>query len=388
MIQTFPLFPGVTLRCVQDGRFKQGCLSVQLVRPMAESEAAMNALLPAVLLRGTRQHPSLRAITLALDDLYGAAVSPLVRRVGDYQTTGLYCGFMDERFALPGDKVLEPMADFLRELLFCSPVEQGGFLSRYVDSEKKNLISSIECDRNDKQVYAMSRLLKNMCAADSFGVPRLGEPEQVAQMLLKQIPFEGRTPVALPPQSGFHDCPGSHVTEAMDVTQGKLCLGFTTPVTLQSQDYTAMQLLNQVYGGGMTSKLFLNVREKQSLCYSISSGYYGAKGILTVAAGIDSASREQTQQEILRQLEDCAAGEITAQELGDAQQAMRSALQALHDSPGAIENYYATAALSGRNLTPAQYLQQVNRVEVADLVRMAQSVKLHSSFFLTEGGTQ
>lgn len=422
MIQTFSLWPGVTLRCVQDGRFKQGCLSVQLVRPMAESEAAMNALLPAVLLRGTRQHPSLRAITLALDDLYGAAVSPLVRRVGDYQTTGLYCGFMDERFALPGDKVLEPMADFLRELLFCSPVEQGGFLSRYVDSEKKNLISSIECDRNDKQVYAMSRLLKNMCAADSFGVPRLGEPEQVAaitaqglwehyqrilresrveffyvgsrapeqvaQMLLKQIPFEGRTPVELPPQSGFHDCPGSHVTEAMDVTQGKLCLGFTTPVTLQSQDCTAMQLLNQVYGGGMTSKLFLNVREKQSLCYSISSGYYGAKGILTVAAGIDSASREQTQQEILRQLEDCAAGEITAQELGDAQQAMRSALQALHDSPGAIENYYATAALSGRNLTPAQYLQQVNRVEVADLVRMAQSVKLHSSFFLTEGGTQ
>ena len=138
MIQTFSLWPGVTLRCVQDGRFKQGCLSVQLVRPMAESEAAMNALLPAVLLRGTRQHPSLRAITLALDDLYGAAVSPLVRRVGDYQTTGLYCGFMDERFALPGDKVLEPMADFLRELLFCSPVEQGGFLSRYVDSEKKN----------------------------------------------------------------------------------------------------------------------------------------------------------------------------------------------------------------------------------------------------------
>ena len=77
MIQTIPLSPGVTLRCFQDGRFKQGCLSVQLVRPMDEREAAMNALLPAVLLRGTQQHPTLRAITLALDDLYGAAVSPL-----------------------------------------------------------------------------------------------------------------------------------------------------------------------------------------------------------------------------------------------------------------------------------------------------------------------
>ena len=114
MIQIFPLLPGVELRCFRDARFKQGCLSVQLVRPMASGEAAMNALLPSVLLRGTRRHPDLRSITMALDDLYGAAVGPLVRRVGDYQTTALYCGFMDERFALPGDRVLEPMTAFLR----------------------------------------------------------------------------------------------------------------------------------------------------------------------------------------------------------------------------------------------------------------------------------
>ena len=180
MIQTFSLSPGVTLRCCCDGRFKQGCLSLQLVRPMGADEAAMNALLPTVLLRGTVRHPSLRSITLALDDLYGASVSPQVRRVGDYQTTGLYCGFMDERFALPGDRVLEPMAEFLRELLLESPLENGGFLERYVESEKKNLISSIQCDLNDKQAYAMGRLLKIMCREDSFGLPRLGEPEQVA----------------------------------------------------------------------------------------------------------------------------------------------------------------------------------------------------------------
>ena len=159
MIETLPLLPGVTLGCFRDARFKQGCLSVQLVRPMAAREAAMNALLPTVLLRGTRRHPDLRSITMVLDDLYGAAVSPLVRRVGDYQTTGLYCGFMDQRFALPGDRVLEPMAAFLRELLLESPLEDGGFRREFVDSEKRNLISSIECELNDKQVYAMGRLL-------------------------------------------------------------------------------------------------------------------------------------------------------------------------------------------------------------------------------------
>ena len=127
MIKTFELYPGITLRCFRDSRFKQGCLSLQMIRPMRKEEAASNALIPAVLLRGTKDHPDLRAITAHLDTLYGAAVSPLVRRVGDYQTLGLFCGFMDDRFALPGDRVLEPMLDFLRELLLDSPTEDGGY---------------------------------------------------------------------------------------------------------------------------------------------------------------------------------------------------------------------------------------------------------------------
>ena len=122
MIELIELLPGVELRCCRDGRFKQGCLSFQFVRPMDKAEAARNALLPSVLLRGTNAHPTLRAITEHLDTLYGASVSTLVRRVGDYQTTGLYCGFMDDRFALPGDRVLAPMVAFLGELLLDSPL--------------------------------------------------------------------------------------------------------------------------------------------------------------------------------------------------------------------------------------------------------------------------
>ena len=134
MIETISLFPGVTLRACRDTRFKQGCLSFQLVRQMDPEEAALNALLPSVLLRGTRRCPDLKSITEHLDALYGASVSPLVRRVGDYQTTGRYCGFMDDRFALPGDQVLQPMLAFLEELLLDSPLEEGAFLASFVES--------------------------------------------------------------------------------------------------------------------------------------------------------------------------------------------------------------------------------------------------------------
>ena len=149
MIETISLLPGVTLRVCRDTRFKQGCLSFQLVRQMDKAEASMNALLPAVLLRGTKSCPDLRAITEHLDELYGASVSPLVRRVGDYQNTGVFCGFMDDRFALPGDKVLEPVIDFLEEVLLDSPLEEGGFLKSFVESEKKNLIATIESEMNE-----------------------------------------------------------------------------------------------------------------------------------------------------------------------------------------------------------------------------------------------
>ena len=421
MIQTITLSPGVTLRCCRDSRFKQGCLSFQIVRPMAEPENAMNALLPSVLLRGTNRHPDLRSITHRLDELYGASVSSVVRRVGDYQTTGLYCGFMDDRFALPGDRVLEPMLDFLGELLLDSPVENSGFSTAFVESEKKNLIATIESELNDKRAYAMGRLLRTMCRADTFGLTRLGDKEQVAaidpvslyrhyQTILRESPLEifyvgsaegqtvaqllkplldrlDRNYVNLPGQTGFHSCEGSDLVETMEVSQGKLCMGFVSPITNRTPEFPAMQMLNTIFGSGMTSKLFMNIREKMSLCYSIGSGYYGTKGIVTVSAGIDFDKEEITRQEVLRQLAACQQGDITDDELTAARQAILSSLRSTHDSPGGIEGYYATAALSGMSMTPAQYMAAIEAVTKEQVVAAANSLTLHTTYFL-KGGSQ
>ncbi len=417
MIQTISLQPGVTLRHCRDSRFKQGCLSFQFLTPMSAETAAMNALLPSVLLRGTVRCPDLRAITNRLDTLYGAAVSPLVRRVGDYQTTGLYCSFMDDRFALPGDQVLRPMLRFLEELLLESPLEEAGFLPAFVESEKKNLISTIESELNDKRVYAMGKLLKLMGENDTFGLPRLGKPEEVAaitpqrlrrhyEWLLREAPIEifyvgsaeGQSVAAalaallgslhrgsvspLPPQTPLGPCSGSHRRECMDVTQGKLCLGYTTAITNRDPRYPAMQVLNALFGAGMTSKLFQNVREKLSLCYSIGSSYYGSKGILTVSAGIDFDKEQLTREEVQRQLAACQAGEITAGELTAAKEALLSALRTTLDSPSAMEGFFATAALSGNPLSHGDYMDAIAAVTIEDMVDCAKTLELHSSFFL------
>ena len=416
MITTIELIPGVTLRCWADTRFKQGCLSFSLVRPMDQAEAAVNALIPAVLLRGTKKNPDLRSITERLDDLYGASVGTQVRRVGDYQTTGLYCGFLEDRFALNGDRVLEPMMTFLRELLLEPVTEDGGFSRDYVESEKKNLIATIESELNNKGAYAMNRMLRSMCRADSFGIPRLGEKEDVAaidartafahyQGILRESPihifYVGSCPaetvaellmpllraidrnyVNLPGQTPFRDVGGGELTERLEVSQGKLCLGYVSPITNRDPEFAAMQVMNSIFGAGMTSKLFMNVREKLSLCYSIGSGYYGAKGIVTVSAGIDFEKEDQTRQEIARQLDAIRGGDITGEELNAAKEALLSSLRGTHDAPGSIEGYYSTAALSGMNMTVEEYMAAVRSVTAEQVSAAARTLKLHTTYFL------
>lgn len=416
MYQTYQLLPGVTLRCVKAQRFKQGCLSIQFLRPMCREEAAMNALIPSVLLRGTVRRPDIRAITQHLDDLYGASVGEMVRRIGDYQTVGLYFGFIEDRFAFTGDRILEPILDFAKELLLEPLVENGGFCPDYVSGEKRNLIANIESQLNDKRAYAAAQLIKKMCSADSYGIPRLGTKEDVEviepvaayehyQRLLSQSPVEVfyvgsadpeiiadkireiftsfyRCPITLPEHTPFCDAGGGDYVETMEISQGKLCMGFTTPVTTAHDGFAAMQVLNSLFGSGMTSKLFNQVREKMSLCYSISSGYYGGKGIVTVSAGIDSDKGDLVKQETLHQLQLCCEGAITEAELTAAKESVLSALRGVYDAPGSIESYEFVMAVGRNPLSTEEYRQRVQSVTLDQVIEAAKSLTLHTTFFL------
>lgn len=418
-LEILELSPGVTLRCFHSDRFKQSTISIQFVRRMCNEEAALNALLPAVLLRGCESARDMRQITLRLDDLYGASVGSLVRRIGDCQTTGFACNFIEDAFSLEGDPVLAPMVAFLGELLLQPVLAEGVFLPEYVESEKRNLILTIQSQLNDKRTYASSQLFRHMAKADSYGIPRLGEEEQVAaitakslyahyQKLLEESPVEifyvgsknaaqvaenirplfenlNRKPQPMPVQMPFVDGGKENITESLEVAQGKLCMGFVSPIAIGDPRYSAMQVLNMIYGGGMTAKLFMQVREALSLCYDISSGYYGRKGILTVSAGIDFDKKEQVQAKVLELLADCAQGNITQDELDSAKNALLSSLQGVHDSPSAIENFYATAAISGLDMTPEEYGEHISQVTVAQVAEAAKTVSLHSVYFLKKG---
>lgn len=168
----------------------------------------------------------------------------------------------------------------------------------------------------------------------------------------------------------------------MVLTQSKLSMGFTTGITSRDPEYPALMVLNALYGGDMTSKLFMNVREKESLCYYVGSVTSASKGIVIVSSGIDRENYQRTVDEILHQLELCRQGQITQSEMVAAKKAMVSSLLALRDSLGSMEDYSAFQVLSGFALDPDAYRHAVEAVDIAQVVAVAQQVKPDTIFFL------
>lgn len=411
------LRPGVYLRAIQTEKFKTGCLSLNFVRPLMPTEAPLAALLPSVLLRGTEHYPDIRAISSFLDAHYGASVGTLVRKKGEILTTGFYADFLEEKFLPEGEQVFVPVLEFLGELLFAPCMENGCFLPDAFEGEKQNLLDSIDYRLNDKRAYAQEQMLRVMCAQEAYGIPRLGDreeaekitpeslmsyyrhllshsqleliymgrrsPEEVGQALTKIL---SPLPVGEPDTASTCVLPGGsevrYVTQTMDVTQGKLCMGFRTGMTGADPDYPAMMLFCTVYGGGATSKLFMNVREKRSLCYYVSASLDKFKGVMFVSSGIEAKNYDIAQEEILRQLEACVQGQITEEELECARRALLSSLRAFLDAPGRIDEYMLGCALSGSEVPIETLMERLSQVTLSQVVDAAKRVRLDTVYFL------
>lgn len=411
------LMPGVFFRAIQTNKFKTGCLSLNFVRPLSAKEAPLAALLPSVLLRGTKNHPNIRSISSFLDNLYGASVGALVRKKGEIQTTGFYADFLEEDFLPEGEQVFEPLLDFIGELLFCPVRREGRFLPEAFEGEKKNLLDTIDWQLNDKRNYAVTQMVSAMCQDEAYGVYRLGnhreaeqitqdeleayydyllahsrlelfymgrrEPRQVAQLLTKMLaPLPRDTMDAVGTANPAFRGEVRYVEQTMDVAQGKLCMGLRTGIRGDDPRYPALVLLNAVFGAGPTSKLFMNVREKLSLCYYASSSVERSKGIMVISAGIETCNYEVAKAEILRQLDACVQGDFTEQEMESVRRLILSSLRASLDSPGSLDEYLLTCSLIGMDETVETLMEQIAAVTKEQVQEAASCLRLDTVYFL------
>ena len=172
------------------------------------------------------------------------------------------------------------------------------------------------------------------------------------------------------------------VYERQNITQGKLSLGFYTGASVHDEDYHVMQMLNVIFGAGVTSKLFLNVREKLSLCYYCGSSENGQKGYMTVNSGIEFANEKKAVDEILFQLDEIKNGNISEDELRDARLALLDAIGRVGDSTGNLLNWYFSGVMNGKLISPEEKKEKIESVTVADIAKKAKDIKLDTYYFL------
>ena len=170
--------------------------------------------------------------------------------------------------------------------------------------------------------------------------------------------------------------------EEMDVTQGKLVMGFRLGECMEEPDVPAIRVFNAVFGGGTTSKLFVNVRERLQLCYYASSMADVHKGVLLVSSGIEFDKLDVVRGEILNQLEAIRRGEVSEEELASAKACVASDLRALTDSQGELEGFYLSQILDGLDCGSMEIAELVEEVSLEDVVAVAKSVECDMIYFL------
>jgi len=363
----------------------------------------------------------MESIAAALDDLYGVRVEPIIRKKGEVHCPGFYVDFPDDRYIPATESVLEDAVRIVGDIILDPAMPDGFFRDDYIESEKSNLIDDINAAINDKRGYSIDKLLENMCSDEAFGINKLGrecdalsitketltehysevvnnsrielfycgsaEPKRIEAALrsaLKSLPERSMAtiPASMIIYEPVTDTP-RRFKETLDVSQGKLTVGFRMGDTMKTPDYPALILLNALYGGGITSKLFLNVRERLSLCYYASSMIDKYKGIMLVASGVEFSMFETALAEILDQLEKIKRGEISEWEMTSAKRTIITSIKSALDRPGGLEELYFDSVLSKDPFDPRNLSMMIEEVTLDRVINSASGIKTDSIYLLS-----
>ncbi|NLK39597.1 MAG: insulinase family protein [Clostridiales bacterium] len=372
-----------------------------------------------VLERGCKKYHNIAKINEKLDNLYSASIFPRNYIRGEAQILGFAAEILDNEYAPDGTDILSGAVEMIGELLLNPLLDESGkaFNEGYVSSEKANLIDAIRAKINNKNSYAVFRCREEMCKDEAYGISETGKVEDVLPItpaslyeyycdILShskiEIYYVGkcdervlcdklaslfatlyRGPVREVQTLVVRTVDSvKNIVEEQPVVQGKLCLGFRSGMTLRDKNFHVFAMLNEIYGGSVSSKLFKNVREKLSLCYYCYSIPESHKGVMIVTSGIENANREISEKEILAQLDSIRTGDISEEEMENARRSLENAYLEITDSAASVESWYFSRSLAGRSESPAEFAKRLASVTREEIITAARGVVLDTVYFM------
>lgn len=414
-------FSGIDVFQVKSSKFKTNSINVFFHDNLTKENAAKNALLPAVLRRGCEGYPTFQDIALYLEELYGASFDCGVTKKGEHQIIQFYIDHVNDKFTGENAGLFEKAFELLFSVITKPVLEEGCFKKDYVAQEKENLRKLIESRVNDKAQYAVERCFEIMCKDEPFSIYDYGSVEDLEKIDEKSLYEHYRNFVESLPVLVYitGDVEADKVqviidklsamirkdiktispyeiskeikevkkeTEKMSVNQGKLSLGFRTNTGPADADYYKLLMCNTVLGGGIHSKLFQNVREKESLAYYAFSRLEKFKGLMVISSGIEIENKDKAIDIILKQLEDIKLGKISDYEFESSMNTIETGIKSILDSQLQIVDFFLSQEIAKSKGDFQSLIDNVKKVTKQDVVKAAEKIHLDTIYFLTAGG--
>lgn len=398
---------------VIDPKFKTNSLVIRFITELNSSKTADNAVGIGTLSASNSKYKTLAELNERLSSLYGAALSSSAKKRGDIQILSIGASWINNKYAIDGEDITGEMLDIICDCVFSPNADGESFDEASFKITKKDLVDKIESEINNKRGYALSRAseiafrgepAENSCYGTKETAEKVtSETSYKAYLrLLKEAqieimyiaPEESKaveerlmgefSKLERDSKSNSFTAPSiakstvERASDELDVNQSKMVLTFKTT----SEDRYALKLLSMIYGETPVSKLFMNVREKMSLCYYCASRIVGSKRTLMVDSGVEKCNIEKAENEILRQLDEIRKGNFSDEELNNALASLDNALTAVGDTPSSYSLWYFERFCDNNIITPQQQLEEYKAVTRERIVVAAKSLTLDSIYLM------
>jgi len=406
---------GVRARLLKSDKFKTNIVGVFFSTELSKETVTKNALVPAILRRGSKKYPTMRDISIELENLYGAKFDCGVSKKGELQVLRFYGEAVNDKYLPDSDNNTIKLAEIIKDIIFNPAMINGKFNEEYLGQEKNKLKNIIESRKNDKVQYALERCYELMAGDEPYGLCEYGETEKVDSVsneelvdaynnmitnfnvdivvagnieedefnnIVNLFDFNERTSTVELKITDIEPAEVKNVTEEFEINQGKLSLAYRTNVKPNSKEYFDMLVYNGILGSGVQSKLFQNVREKYSLAYYAFSRLDKFKGIMGISSGIEQQNYQKALDTILEQVEDMKKGNIADYEYNTTVKTIENSLNSMKDEQLSLVDFYYGQELINSDMTLEDVIENMKKVTVEDVVKVAEKVKLDTIYFM------
>ena len=410
------IIKGVHLHFIQSEKFKTNKIKVRFSAPMSEKTIAGRVLTASMLETSNALYPTSQAFREKLANLYGANYSTSLSRRGLVHYLDINLSFVRDQFLSRKNMLADEILDFLKASLFF-PLSNGqAFDTKTFEIEKRNVLTDLEAEIENHFYHAHRELNNLFYDLPEMRIPRVATIELVEketaetsfaafqQMLNQdQIDFffigdfneiavrekiqefqfsEREQPLQLSYQQNYSNITREKL-EQRDVHQSIVELAYHFSSQYGDRSHLPLIVLNGLLGGFAHSKLFVNVREKESLAYTISSSFDIFSGLMRIYAGIDRANRTKTIALINRQILDLKRGHFTDEELEQTKNMLKNSILLAQDRQNTlIERAYMSSVLGKKFLSLEAWLKALENVSKSDLIEAAQQLKLQAIYFM------